>query len=175
MTKEELKSRYDHLYKVMAESKQPEKMMLFGKAEKHMFHELAEAHPEAAEAWLALLEPVEWHNYLTKEEAEHVAAHLVNHDGTMGAHWDADTFKGAVERLGGKLEDKPYYNMWALWVTANMIYSDHAPSIAEDMGYRSHKETDGTKMALSCYKKAVEKLKDPDRENFVRWYFHVNM
>ena len=51
MSKEELKSRYDHLYKVMAESKQPENMMLFGKAEKHMFHELAEAHPEAAEAW----------------------------------------------------------------------------------------------------------------------------
>ena len=173
MNKEELKSRYDHLYKVMAESKQPENMMLFGKAEKHMFHELAEAHPEAAEAWLAMLEPVEWHNFLTEEEAEQVVGKLVNHDGTMGAHWDADTFKSAVERLGGKLEDKPYYNMWALWVTDNMIYSDHAPSIAEDMGYRTSKEADGTKMALSCYRKAVEKLKDPDRERFVRWYFHV--
>lgn len=173
MTKEELKSRYDHLYKVMAESKNPENMMLFGKAEKHMFHELAEAHPEAAEAWLAMLAPVEWHNYLTEEEAEMLAARFVGQDGATGAHWDADTFKNAVERLGGKLEDKPYYNMWALWVTANMIYSDHAQSIAEDMGYRTAKEADGTKMALSCYRKAVEKLKDPDRERFVRWYFHV--
>ena len=173
MSKEELKSRYDHLYKVMAESKNPENMMLFGKAEKHMFHELAEAHPEAAEDWLAMREPVEWHNFLTEDEAEQVVGKLVNHDGTMGAHWDADTFKNAVERLGGKLEDKPFYNMWALWVTANMIYSDHAPSIAEDMGYRTPKEADGTKMALSCYRKAVEKLKDPDRERFVRWYFHV--
>ena len=173
MTKEGLRSRYDHLYKVMAESKQPENMMLFGKAEKHMFHELAEAHPEAAEAWLAMLMPVEWHNYLTEEEAEKVVAELENQDGTMGGHWDAETFKNAVERLGGKLEDKPFYNMWALWVTANMIYSDHAQSIAEDMGYRTAKEADGTKMALSCYRKAVEKLKDPDRERFVRWYFHV--
>ena len=173
MSKEELKSRYDHLYKVMAESKNPENMMLFGNAEKHMFRELAEAHPEAAEAWLAMLAPVEWHNYLTEEEAEHIAAKLENHDGSMGAHWDEETFKAAVERLGGKLEDKPYYNMWALWVTANMIYSDHAQSIAEDMGYRTPKEADGTKMALSCYRKAVEKLKDPDRERFVRWYFHV--
>ena len=29
------------------------------------------------------------------------------------------------------------------------------------------------KMALSCYRKAIEKLKDPDRPRFVRWYFHV--
>ena len=173
MNKEELKAKYDHLYKVMAESKNPENMMLFGRAEKHMFHELAEAHPEAAEAWLAMLAPVEWHNNLTEEEAEKVVARFVGHDGATGAHWDADTFKNAVERLGGKLEDKPYYNMWALWVTANMIYSDHAQSIAEDMGYRTAKEADGTKMALSCYRKAVEKLKDPDRERFVRWYFHV--
>ena len=173
MTKDELKGRYDHLYKVMAESKQPEKMMLFGHAEKHMFHELAEAHPEAAEAWLAMLDPVEWHNYLSKEEAEQVTGKLENQDGTHGAHWDADTFKNAVERLGGKLEDKPYYNMWALWATANMIFSDHAQSIAEDMGYRTPKEADGNKMALSCYKKAVEKLKDPDRVSFARWYFRV--
>ena len=173
MTKEELKAKYDHLYKVMAESKQPENMMIFGKAEKHMFHELAEAHPEAAEAWLSMLAPVEWHNFLTEGEAEQVVGKLVNYDGTMGAHWDADTFKNAVERLGGKLEDKPYYNMWALWATANMIYSDHAQSIAEDMGYRTPKEADGMKMAGSCYRKAVETLKDPDRERFVRWYFHV--
>lgn len=169
----ELKERYDHLYKVMAESKNPENMRIFGEAEKHMFHELAEAHPEAAEAWLAMLEPVEWHNYLTKAEAAEVASKLENQDGSIGAHWDADTFKNAVERLGGKLEDKPFYNMWALWATANMEYSDHAQSIAEDMGYRNAKEADGTKMALSCYRKAVEKLKDPDREHFVRWYFHV--
>ena len=29
------------------------------------------------------------------------------------------------------------------------------------------------KMALSCYRKAVEKLKDQDRPRFVRWYFHL--
>lgn len=173
MTKEELQGRYDHLYKLMAEGRDPAKMHVFGHAEKHMFHELAEAHPEAAEAWLAMLEPVEWHNYLSKAEAAEVAAKLENQDATMGAHWDADTFKATVERLGGKLDDKPYYNMWALWVTANMIYSDHAHSIAEDMGYKSEREVPGEKMALSCYKKAVEKLKDPDRPSFVRWYFHV--
>ena len=173
MSKESLQGRYDHLYKVMAESKQPEKMMLFGKAERHMFHELAEAHPEAAEAWLAMLEPVEWYNYLSEEEAKEVAAKLENQDGTRGAHWDASTFKGAVEQLGGVLTDKPYYNMWSLWVTANMIYSDHAHSIAEDMGYKTAKDVPNERMALSCYRKAVEKLKDPDRESFVRWYFHV--
>ena len=173
MTKEELKAKYDHLYKVMAESKQPENMMIFGKAEKHMFHELAEAHPEAAEAWLAMLMPVEWHNFLTEEEAKEIGEHMENQDGTMGYHWDADIFKAAVERLGGKLEDKPFYNMWALWVTANMEFSDHARSIAEDMGYKTPSEVPSDKMALSCYRKAVETLKDPDRVSFVRWYFHL--
>jgi hypothetical protein len=54
-----------------------------------------------------------------------------------------------------------------------MIYSDHAQSIAEDMGQRSPNEVPNEKMALSCYKKAVEKLKDPDRPRFVREYFEV--
>ena len=50
-------AKYDHLYKVMAESKNPDTMMLFGHAEKHMFHELAEAHPEAADRNLPEIYP----------------------------------------------------------------------------------------------------------------------
>lgn len=54
-----------------------------------------------------------------------------------------------------------------------MIYSDHAQSIAEDMGYKSPKEVPNEKMAVSIYKKALEKLKDADRPRFVREYFRV--
>ena len=67
----------------------------------------------------------------------------------------------------------PYYNCYALWVMANMLYSDHAQSVAEDMGYKTPAEVLNEKMALSMYKKAVEKLKDVDRPHFVRQYFHV--
>ena len=166
-------TKYDHLYKMMAEGSDPEKMHIFGNAERHMFRELVKRDPAMADAWLAMLMPVEWHNYLTEEEAKEIGEHMENQDGTMGYHWDADTFKAAVERLGGKLEDKPYYNMWALWATANMEFSDHGNSIAQDMGGNKASDIPNEKMALSCYRKAVEKLKDPDRPRFVRWYFHL--
>lgn len=166
-------AKYDHLYKMMAEGSDPEKMHIFGNAERHIFHELSEKDPTMADAWLAMLAPVEWNNYLTEEEAEEIGEKIVNQDGSTGFHWPAAAFFPAVESLGGAKCDKPYYNKYALLATANMIYSDHAPSIAEDMGYKSPKDVPNERMALSCYRKAVEKLKDPDRPRFVRWYFHM--
>ena len=56
-----------------------------------------------------------------------------------------------------------------------MIYSDHAKSIAEDMGYKSPAEVPAEKMALSCYRKAVENLKDVDSGFHVRRYFKHKM
>ena len=53
---EDLIKQYDELYEDMAQSKDPKKMMVFGEAEKHMFHALAEKHPEIAEMWLTKLE-----------------------------------------------------------------------------------------------------------------------
>lgn len=166
-------TKYDHLYKMMAEGRDPEKMNIFGHAEKHIFREIVKRDPAMADAWLAMLAPVEWNNFLTEEEAKEVSEHIENQDGTMGYHWPCAVLFPAVQSLGGVVEEKLYYNKYALAATMNMIYSDHAPSIAEDMGYKSPKDVPNERMALSCYRKAVEKLKDPDRPRFVRWYFHV--
>jgi hypothetical protein len=114
-----------------------------------------------------------WKNYLSKHEAEEITSKLINQNGRIGAHWGYETFKAAVESLGGKMSEKPFYNCYALWVTANMIYSDHAQSVAEDMGMSTPEAVPGEKMALSMYRKAVEKLKDTDRPKFVREYFGV--
>ena len=56
----------------------------------------------------------------------------------------------------------------------NLKLNNHANSVAEDMGYSSPSQVPGEKMALSMYRKAVEKLKDPDRPKFVRDYFEEN-
>ena len=161
----ELIEKYDELYDDMATAKDPMKMMAFGEAEKWMFHSLAEKHPEIAEMWLTKLEAHKWHNYLSKSEAMEIASKLVNQDGTRGAHWDYEVFKNAVESLGGKIKDEPYYNCWALWVTMNMLYSDHFKSASEfvprDM------------MPKYFYTQAVEKLKDIDRPKFIREYFDL--
>ena len=175
MNKEQLIERYDELYDKMKHSQDVKNMKIFGKAEKYMFHELAGAHPDMAERWLSHLEAVCWMNYLSQGEAMNIGKRIENQDGTKGFHWNHEVFTNAVKSLGGVVENKPYYNSYALCVTANMIYSDHAKSIAEDMGCKSAAEVPNEKMALSCYKKAVECLEDKDEGFKVRDYFRHRM
>ena len=162
---EDFIKRYDELYEDMATAKDPKKMMIFGEAEKWVFHSIAEKHPELAEKWLARLEAGKWHNYLSKSEAEHIASKLLNQDGLRGPHWDYETFKAAVESLGGKMTDEPYYNGWALWITANMLYSDHHKSTSEFVPKDQEPRF--------FYTMAVEKLKDADHPKFIREYFDL--
>lgn len=175
MTKEQLIDRYMVLYEKMKESKDLKNMKIFGKAEKYIFKELAEKNPEMATRWLSHLEAICWNNYLSENEAINIAKRNINQDGSKGFHWDYNTFIGAVNKLQGEDEKKPYYNTYALWVAANNIYSDHANSIAEDMGYKMPSEVPNEKMALSCYKKAVEKLCDKDNPDYIRDYFRHKM
>lgn len=162
---EDLKKMYDELYEDMATAKDPKKMMVFGEAERSMFHSLADKHPEIAEMWLTKLEAGKWNNYLSKSEAEQITSKLLNQDGTRGPHWSYETFKNAVESLGAKIKDEPYYNSWALWVVANMLYSDHHRSTMEFVP--------ADQEPRFFYTMAVEKLKDPDRPNFVRKYYDL--
>ena len=162
---EDLIKRYNELYEDMATAKDPKKMMVFGEAEKWIFHKVAEKHPELADKWLSKLEASKWFNYLSQSEADEIVANLINQDGSRGPHWDYNTFKAAVESLGGKMSEEPFYNCWALWAVANMRYSDNAKSASEfvpkDM------------MPKYFYNVAVETLKDRDRPLFVREYFKV--
>lgn len=171
MKAEELKQRYEQLYNKMASSKEVRQMMIFGNAEKWAFGKVLASDPKMAEAWVSKLEAIEWNNYLSDTEATHIASTLINQDGAMGAVWDKATFLSVIGNGGGDAERMPYYNSNALWVTAAMIYSDHAKSIAEDMGYTSVADVPVDKMAMSTYRKAVEKLCDKDRAFFIRPYF----
>lgn len=167
----EIFERYEELYEDMATSNNKEKMMAFGDAERWAFKRMQEVSPKDAQCWLDKLEAMHWKNYLSKAEAEEIAAKLINQNGRIGPHWNYEVFKDTVEKLGGKIYEKPFYNCYALWITANMLYSDHAVSTAEDMGMNSPEAVPNEKMALSMYKKAVEKLKDVDRPMFIRGYF----
>lgn len=175
MTKEQLTKRYDELYQIMATSKDPKKMIIFGEAEKWVFNEMVKIHPEMAEKWLDHLEPVEWNNSLSEKEAMNIGLRIVNQDGSKGFHWPHEMFLMTVMKMGGKAEEKPYYNSYALCVTANMIYSDHAQSISMDLGYNSPQDVPNDKMLISCYRKAVESLKDVDGGFHVRKYFKSKM
>lgn len=171
MTKEQLIEKYDSLYDRMSQGKEVRYMQAFGRAEKWVFMNLARQHPEIAEEWLGKLECVAWENYISEKEAREIAKGIINQDGSIGFHWQADTFFSVVRAAGGQQENAPLYNQYALLVAANMIYSDHAISIAKDMGKNVPGEVPQDKMALSCYRKAMELLEDKDRNFRIRDYF----
>lgn len=80
-----------------------------------------------------------------------------------------DTLKAFLTQKGLPLEDKPYYNWPALWLTVNMIYSDFADTFVELLGTKENE-----RIAIASYKMAIKKLKDKDREHFVRDYFDLD-
>ena len=70
---------------------------------------------------------------------------------------------------GIALDEKPYFNWWALWLTINMVYSDYADTLADLLATK-----DQEKLAVACYKLAIRHLKDPDRAEFIRAYFGLD-
>lgn len=174
-TKEQMMDEYEMYSLKIIKSKDKKHMEVLADVCEWLFCQAATKMPEVAESALAHLAATEWNNYLSQDEAMNIGKRTINQDGSKGFHWTYDVFTAAVKSLGGMVEDKPHYNSYSLWVTACVIYSDHANSIAEDMGFKSPKEVPNERMALSCYKKAVEKLKDPDAGFSVRKYFKPKM
>lgn len=72
-----------------------------------------------------------------------------------------------VEELGGNVEERPYYNKWALYAVMNMEHSDHGRVIGK------WAEGNAEKYAEACYEFAVSQLTDADRARFVRGYFDL--
>lgn len=175
MTKEQMMNEYEMYSHKIIKSKDIKHMEVLSEVCEWLFKQAAMKMPDVAESALSHLAATEWNNYLSETEAKNIGMRIVNQDGTKGFHWSHDVFTKAVESLGGVVEEKPYYNSYALCVVGNMIYSDHALSIAMDLGYKDPKEVPNEKMALSCYRKAVEKLKDIDGGFQVRKYFKHKM
>lgn len=176
MTIQELQTRYDELYSIMAQSKDVRDMHIFGDAFSRLFKKTAEMHPDLAQATINLLMAVEFYNFATSEEANTVAMQFINADkgitgateDSKGPHWRMDDMKAFLQSRNIPVEEKPYYNWPALWLTVNMVYSDYADTLVDLLGTK-----DNEKLATACYKMAIRKLKDPDRPRFLRDYFHL--
>lgn len=176
MTTQELKARYSELYNTMKESKDVANMRTFGEAFTRLYNKVSEVHPDLAMATLNLLESINYNNFVTAEDATELAGKFINADktltgapeGSKGAHWRMDETKAFLVSRNLATEEKPYYNWPALWLTMNMMYSDYADTLVEVLGTK-----DGEKIATTCYKFAISKLKDPDRPRFIRSYFSI--
>lgn len=173
----ELKNAYDNLYQIMEESKDVSKMRMFGTAFTQLFNQVAEKHPEMATAIIEMLAAIEYNNYITMAEATEVTHKFLNDDTLItglsepskGAHWSMESLKSFLQQKGLSLEDQPYYNWYALWVTVNMMYSDFANALVDLLGTKDQEH-----LAVACYKLALRKLKDADRPAFIRDYFHLD-
>lgn len=176
MSATDLKTQYDKLYAIMEGSRDVAKMKYFGAAFTAMFHKAADSHPDLAAFALEILSGMEYYNFVTPAEATNVASQFINDDTVItgsgepskGAHWSMDALKSFLNRSGIPLEEPPYYNWAALWLTVNMIYSDFANTLSEALGSK-----DNEVLAPVVYKMAVKKLKDLDRPYFIREYFHL--
>lgn len=159
-TQEELRKRYEVLYRYMAASKQTEYMMKFGDVMNEMMEWMIGNQPEAAQEWIDKLESIKWDNYLTPKEAEAIVA-------TMNPQrpWSREQWKQAMDNHSYVLEEEPYYNRCAMYVTMSMIYSD---------SYETLKHyTNGSDMFEVIHALAIDKLKDKDGVYSVRGYFGV--
>lgn len=110
-----------------------------------------------------------YNNFLTEGESRRILLSFLNQDGSKGAHWkDPDLFFKKLQSCGKELEERPYYNKWALYVTANMYSSDHHNDIIKWVG------GDLDKYFEACVDFSYSQLTDKDRPEWVRWYFHIN-
>lgn len=155
--------RFDEVYDDMVASKDVKKMHELGKAFCWLMSQVSASNPKLAREVVEKLEASAWNNYLSENEAVEIVSQFVNQNGSKGAKWSYSQFVQLVESIDGVIEDKPYYNRYALWVTVNMIYSDHYRVLSEFI--------DDDKLRKAIYKLAVEKLRDPDRPCFIREYF----
>lgn len=129
---------------------------------------IAESNPDMVGHWIKLaVNESRYNNFLTEEEAGDIVGGFKNDNGTTGPTWTFHEIKNAVLKNGLKLEDEPYFNEYALFVAINMFMSDHYKTLVKWHG------SNEMKLFEICYDLACGQLRDPDRPNWVREYFHV--
>lgn len=161
MNAQELKERYANLYDTMKYSGKTENMKLFGSVMNEMMDYIIQKNPSDAEKWIDKLASIEWKNYLTPSEAEEIVSDMIPE-----APWSREVWNKAMDSYGLEKMDKPYYNSCALWVTMNMIMSDHSHTLSKAMGV----EPENIPVEV-MYSLAVDLLRDKDGRFNVRTYF----
>lgn len=167
METKDLMNCFNVLYNKMASSNEPKYMHIFGDVMKCMMKDMVNMKPELAQEYLDKLKSIEWNNYLTKKEAMAIVGNMIPNGG-----WDVAEWEKCIENMDLRVEDKPYYNKWALFVTMNMVYSDSAKSIAVIAG-KTLEDMPKEELFGGINMLALDKLEDEDGVFDVRAYFNV--
>lgn len=160
MNAQELREKYYSAYEYMKNSKDTKNMMVFGRVMTTMVNDMIDSNPSKAEEYICKLEAIKWENYLTEREAEAIVLKM-----NPQRPWTRDQWRVTMEQHGYVLEEEPYYNRCALYVTMSMIYSDDIESLKHF--------TNGIDMFEFIHALALNRLKDKDKVFDVRKYFGV--
>lgn len=161
-----LMERYELLYRDMATSKDTQKMMLFGSVMNEMMERAIKNDPSFAEQEIDKLEAMNWKQYLTHREAEDICQSM-----KPNYKWPLSVWENALNTFKLETERKPYFNKYALWVTMNDIYSNHAETISEKILETKLEEASAEQMVGVIHALALDSLLDKDERYDVRKYF----
>lgn len=164
-----MKERFLKLYDYILNSENNEKMHVLGNMLKSMMDNLINTNPQLAQDYIDMLESVKWHNYLTGKEADSIVASMV-----PKPLWTKQVWEQTMTSLELDVEDPPYYNKCALFVTMSMICSDSGETIANIMGLQFNSQiAANTDFVKAVYHLALDKLKDKDHMFNIRSYFKL--
>lgn len=166
MEGKEIKQKFEALYNTMATSNEPKYMNVFGETMKAMLDDMIAVKPELAQEYVEKLEAIEWNNYLTKKEAMEIVEGM-----SPIRFWNAETWLDNMEKAELCMEEKPYYNDYALFIAMNQVISDHGGTLASVFGKNSASEIDVSELIDIAHKLAIDLLKDKDRVYDIRKYF----
>lgn len=160
-------SEFTSLYGIMTTSGKPEYMRTFGDVMKCMMKDMIALKPELAQEYLGKLCSIKWNNYLTKKEAMNIVSGMNPSGG-----WDYSEWEKMMEQMDARMEDTPYYNKYALFVTMNMVYSDSSNSISM-IAKKPLSDITKEEMFEFVHMLALDKLEDKDDMFNIRKYFCV--
>ena len=162
-----MKQKWDELYGIMESSKDPKIMILFGEVMKIMMERSINYDQMFAEKMIEKLCAVKWKNYVTADEADAVVMKMDPQPNMTREQW-----MKLMERFSLPLEEEPYYNLWALYLTMCMKVSDSKVSIARLMG-KMPTELTQDELATGAHMLAMDVLKDKDGVFDIRQYFKL--
>ena len=163
---QELKQTFDRQYSMMAASKNPKNMMLFGEVMQDMMDWLIDNKPALAQQCIEKLEAMNWKQYLTRDEAQDIVDNM-----NPPAPWDYPTWENAMQSLGLEMERDTIFNRYALWAEMNAKYSDNAKTLADMVWQMPLREIPADKLVPVIHALAIDALTDKDGKFNVRKYF----
>lgn len=167
MDKNEMRQKWEELYAIMESSKNPKNMILFGEVMKLMMERSINYDQMFAATMLEKLCAVKWKNYVTADEADAVVLKMDPQPG-----WSREQWMKLMERFSLPLEEAPYYNQWALYLTMCMKVSDSKATMARLMG-KMPTELTADELATGAHLLAMDVLKDKDGVFDLRRYFSL--